>query len=65
MDDPGVVADIAAATAVAAQREGLSDSPLSDSEFRTRALARIEGVRRATGLLMAEGLIPTPGARAG
>ncbi|MDP6709002.1 MAG: NADP-dependent malic enzyme [Alphaproteobacteria bacterium] len=65
MDDASVAADVAAATAVAAQREGLSDSTSSGPEFRTRALARIEGVRRATGLLMAEGLIPTPAAREG
>jgi malate dehydrogenase (oxaloacetate-decarboxylating) len=61
LEDWTVAAEIAAATAAAANAEGLSRRPLAPAAVRERALALIGTARRAAATLLREGLLgPAP-----
>ena len=53
-----VVPDIAVATTLEAQRQGLAEISLSADDLRDGARSRIAEARRATHVLMAEHIIP-------
>ena len=58
-DDIEVAAAIAAATAMAAQGEGVAGLSISRDRLRDMALERIRAARAATSALAAKGLIPS------
>ncbi len=60
MDDADVAANVAAATGMQAQAEGIARLSLSREQLYASAADRIGNARRATGLLMREGLIAPP-----
>lgn len=60
MDDWEVAANVAAATAMQAQAEGLARLSLSREQLYAEAAAKIDNARRATHLLMREALIAPP-----
>ena len=55
-----VVPEVAAATAVMAQQQGVADLVRSADELRSGARRTIGEARRATAVLMDQGLIPAP-----
>jgi malate dehydrogenase (oxaloacetate-decarboxylating) len=57
MDDKEAAVRIAVATGLKAQAQGIAGLTLTAAELRERAIAAIEGARRATGALMAAGAI--------
>ncbi|MFO0996942.1 MAG: NADP-dependent malic enzyme [Alphaproteobacteria bacterium] len=57
LDDWRVSAQIAAATAMEAQREGLASLSMSEDDIHARAIATIERARTSTESLMAAGLM--------
>jgi len=63
IDDPEVPPRVAAATAAAAQREGLARVERDAAAIRKDARAAIGRVRTATEALMRAGVIPAPPAR--
>jgi malate dehydrogenase (oxaloacetate-decarboxylating) len=60
MDDADVAANVAAATGLQAQTEGLARLTLSRDQLYAGAAEKIGNARRATALLMRESLIPPP-----
>jgi malate dehydrogenase (oxaloacetate-decarboxylating) len=60
MDDWEVAANVAAATGVQAQAEGVARLSMSREQLYAEAVARISNARRATSLLMREALIAPP-----
>ncbi|MBK8764825.1 MAG: NADP-dependent malic enzyme [Burkholderiaceae bacterium] len=60
MDEPGLYPRVAAATAMAAQADGVARLSLSREALLAGATARIAAARGATATLMREGLIAAP-----
>ncbi len=60
MDDWEVPAHVAAATAAAAQADGVATLVRPPDEVYRKAVERISTTRQAAALLLREGLIPTP-----
>jgi malate dehydrogenase (oxaloacetate-decarboxylating) len=60
MDDWEVAANVAAATGMQAQAEGLARLSLSREQLYAEAVAKIGNARRATDMLMREALIAPP-----
>jgi len=64
MDDLDVAASVAAATGMAAQAEGVAKLEIDRERLYEEASARIAAARKATEVLMREGLIAPPPAAA-
>jgi malate dehydrogenase (oxaloacetate-decarboxylating) len=60
MDDEQVAPRVAAATALAAQAEGVALLRRSREELEASATQAIRSAREITGLLFREGVIPAP-----
>jgi malate dehydrogenase (oxaloacetate-decarboxylating) len=60
MDEWQVAAHVAAATAAAAQSDGVAQVPRAPADVFEAALGRIRAARDATASLMRDGFIPTP-----
>jgi malate dehydrogenase (oxaloacetate-decarboxylating) len=58
MDEWEVAARVAAATAMAAQAQGVARLPLRREAAFAKARATIQAARQATAVLMREGCIP-------